>query len=289
MPYCVASFSAVSAIGSLQYVSSSADHSVSSAFSSTPSRVPQRTSRSAYGAWLMLSVPPASATDAWPSRISCAALTTAWKPEPQSRLTVSAGVAIGTPARSATWRARYAASRDVCTTLPKTTQSTCSARALFGAASTALLASTPRSVAVACFSLPPNVPKGVRFAATIHTVRAAMLAKRRRASGTDLGSGRSPTVHTAGLRARPRSRRLTHALTGACTRAAGSRADGRTNGRAGGRAERGTGARGGAQRTATRSRVRTSRSAAHRRHSAVRRSTLLAAAVFTPTAPPWPP
>ena len=35
-----------------------------------------------------------------------APLTTAWKPEPQSRFTVSPGTSLGTPALSDTWRAK---------------------------------------------------------------------------------------------------------------------------------------------------------------------------------------
>ena len=42
--------------------------------------------------------------------------TRASKPEPHRRLTVSAGVSSWAPARRATWRARYAASPDVCAT-----------------------------------------------------------------------------------------------------------------------------------------------------------------------------
>ena len=53
----------------------------------------------------MFSMPPATARRDSPSRIICAADTTDWMPEPQSRLTVSAGVSTGAPALSATWRA----------------------------------------------------------------------------------------------------------------------------------------------------------------------------------------
>ena len=53
----------------------------------------------------MFSMPPASARRDSPRRIICAAETTDWMPEPQSRLTVSAGVSTGTPAFRPTWRA----------------------------------------------------------------------------------------------------------------------------------------------------------------------------------------
>jgi len=54
----------------------------------------------------MLSVPPHSATSASPSMISIAPLTMAWKPEPHSRFSVSAGVSMGSPALRPMWRAR---------------------------------------------------------------------------------------------------------------------------------------------------------------------------------------
>lgn len=36
-----------------------------------------------------------------------------WKPEPQSRLTVKAGISFGTPTRKPTCRAKYAASEEL--------------------------------------------------------------------------------------------------------------------------------------------------------------------------------
>src|SRR5215831_7245938 len=48
-----------------------------------------------YGAWSMFSMPPATATLMLPREISCAAETMACAPEPQTRLTVRAGVVIG--------------------------------------------------------------------------------------------------------------------------------------------------------------------------------------------------
>jgi hypothetical protein len=41
------------------------------------------------------------------SAISCAADTIAWAPEPQTRLTVNAGVVTGKPACTAAWRAGF--------------------------------------------------------------------------------------------------------------------------------------------------------------------------------------
>src|SRR5216683_631170 len=44
----------------------------------------------------MFSMPPANATSTLPSKISCAAETMAWAPEPQTRFTVIAGTETGT-------------------------------------------------------------------------------------------------------------------------------------------------------------------------------------------------
>jgi len=53
----------------------------------------------------MFSEPTARTALASPRRICSAAVTTAWKPEPQRRLSVSAGVSMGSPALRPTWRA----------------------------------------------------------------------------------------------------------------------------------------------------------------------------------------
>ncbi len=60
-------------------------------------RWPQRPFAIRYGAKSMFSMPPATATSRPPSRISCAADTIAWAPEPHTRLTVSAGTDTGSP------------------------------------------------------------------------------------------------------------------------------------------------------------------------------------------------
>mmetsp|Transcript_51653 Transcript_51653/g.135775 ORF Transcript_51653/g.135775 Transcript_51653/m.135775 type:complete len:267 (-) Transcript_51653:14-814(-) len=168
MPWSVARFSAVMPIGVPTCESVRPAHSVSTCCRSMPSFVPKRTCwpYTAIGAWLMLSAPAATPTSASPSAISCATFTTDWKPEPHSRLTLSAGVSISMPDLSATCRAMYAASFDVCDTLPTTTVSTALAGTL-PAASAALVACTARSVALNFVSLPPNAPNAVRFAATM--------------------------------------------------------------------------------------------------------------------------
>jgi hypothetical protein len=58
-----------------------------------------------YGAFDMLSCPPATSTRASPARTACAASITARRPEPHTMLTVSAETPGGTPALSAACRA----------------------------------------------------------------------------------------------------------------------------------------------------------------------------------------
>ncbi len=71
-----------------------------------PSGRPQRAPRMMWGACDIDSVPPASTTCACSVSISSAAVTKAWKPEPQRRLTPSAGTGTGTPDFRPTWRGR---------------------------------------------------------------------------------------------------------------------------------------------------------------------------------------
>ncbi len=103
--YRSARCSAVSAIERPHCGSLRASHSRSSS-GAGPSRRPQRAPRTTCGAWLIDSAPPASTAPASPSRISCAACAIASNPEPHSRLTVTAGTSMGSPALSPTWRAR---------------------------------------------------------------------------------------------------------------------------------------------------------------------------------------
>src|SRR4051812_32233531 len=144
-----------------EWASRSDSQSGSSSGAEGPRRSPQRAPRTTCGAWLMDSVPPARTTRDSPSRTCCAAWMTASKPEPHKRLTVSAGVSIGSPARSPMWRARYGASADVCRTLPKTTWPT-SPRSTPARSIAARAATTPRSVAVKSLRAPPKAPNPVR-------------------------------------------------------------------------------------------------------------------------------
>ena len=73
--------------------SSNPSRSMLSWISALPMRWPQRPLGSRYGARSMFSMPPAIAASMSPSQISCAAEAIACAPEPQTRLTVSAGTA----------------------------------------------------------------------------------------------------------------------------------------------------------------------------------------------------
>ncbi len=108
MSYCAASFSAVWAMVRPQFESRSACQRRSSKYwPASPRRsCPQRAPRTTWGAWLMDSVPPHSVTLDSSRRMSLAPWTMASKPEPHRRFTVRAPDSWGTPARSATWRAR---------------------------------------------------------------------------------------------------------------------------------------------------------------------------------------
>ena len=66
---------------------------VSTSFQS-PMRWPSREPGSTCGARLMLSWPPAMTISLSPSRMACAASITAFRPEPQTALIVSAGTAL---------------------------------------------------------------------------------------------------------------------------------------------------------------------------------------------------
>ena len=70
-----------------------------------PSRKPPRAPRITCGAWLMFSMPPTRHVVASSNPMEWTPLITDWMPEPQRRLTVRAGLSIGTPALSSTWRA----------------------------------------------------------------------------------------------------------------------------------------------------------------------------------------
>src|SRR6266516_3879485 len=90
--YLSARFSAVSAIPSPTYESVRPSQSTSSITGALPKGVPHLSPRVTCGACDIDSAPPTRQACASPRIISCAPLTTAWKPEPQRLLSVSAEV-----------------------------------------------------------------------------------------------------------------------------------------------------------------------------------------------------
>src|SRR5262249_20458932 len=118
--------------------------------------------------------PPATATLMLPSEISCAAETMACAPEPQTRLTVSAGTVTGSPAWTAACRAGFIL-LPACTTLPMTTVSTSSGRSL-ARATAAPIATEPRAGAEISLSEPPKVPIAVRTGSAKTTERCDVMA-----------------------------------------------------------------------------------------------------------------
>src|SRR5215831_15589649 len=127
-----------------------------------------------YGAWSMFSMPPATATLMLPREISWAAETMACAPEPQTRLTVSAGVVTGSPAWTAAWRAGFILV-PAWTTLPMTTVSTSSGR-MFARVTAAVIATEPRVGAGTSLSEPPKVPIAVRTGSAKTTERCDVMA-----------------------------------------------------------------------------------------------------------------
>src|SRR5262249_13626520 len=122
----------------------------------------------------MFSIPPATAASMLPSAISCAAETIACAPDPQTRLTVSAGMVTGRPACTAACRAGFIL-LPACTTLPITTVST-SCGPSFARATAALIATAPRSGAGTSLRLPPKVPTAVRIGSAKTTERCDVMA-----------------------------------------------------------------------------------------------------------------
>ena len=120
-----------------------------------------------YGARSMFSMPPATALSIKPSITSCAALAIACAPEPQTRLTVSAGTSTGTPPLMAACRAGFIL-LPAWITLPMTTVSI-SPGDSFARSSVARTATAPRSTAAISFSVPPYVPMAVRTGEQITT------------------------------------------------------------------------------------------------------------------------
>ncbi len=118
-PYSSATFSAVTPMWHESNGSVSPPTMASTAVVS-PIRWPHRMEGSQYGARLIDSAPPATATSQSPSLMAWAADTMACSPLPHSRLTVRAGVCTGSPPLTAATRDRYMSRASVWITLPKT-------------------------------------------------------------------------------------------------------------------------------------------------------------------------
>ncbi len=135
-------------------------------------RWPQRPFGSRYGPRSMFSIPPAIATSMWPSQISCAADAVAWAPDPQTRLTVSAGTPTGMPPPIAAWRAGFIR-LPAWITLPITTVPT-RAGSSPERCSVSRITTAPNSVAGVSFSAPLKLPIAVRTGWHNTTSRFAM-------------------------------------------------------------------------------------------------------------------
>src|SRR5258707_7492277 len=146
---------------------------MASTTSPLPMRSPSRTRGSRYGALLIDSIPPATATSMSPARIAWSAIITAFRPEPQTLLMVSAATCSGRPPLSAACRAGFCPS-PAETTLPMMHSSTiCGSMPARRTASAT--ARAPSWVAVNPFSAPRNFPVGVRTADTMTDSRTANL------------------------------------------------------------------------------------------------------------------
>ena len=116
----------------------------------------------------MLSMPPAATTSASPSRIWSKPIITALRPEEQTLLTVVAGVRSLKPAFRVACLAG-ACPTPALSTLPMTTSSTRSMGTLADFM-TSNRTVAPNSGAVREARPPPQVPMGVRLAATMTTL-----------------------------------------------------------------------------------------------------------------------
>src|SRR5271165_105413 len=149
--------------------------SIMSTIAASPIRAPQRTPCARYGARLMLSAPPPIAMSVSPSMMVCAADTIAWRPEPHSRFSVSAGVSFATPAPIAATRAKYMSFGSVWITLPNTTCPT-SSPATPARDSASRTTWAPSSVGATSFSPPPKSPIAVRTPETTTTSRCMSIS-----------------------------------------------------------------------------------------------------------------
>src|SRR3954469_1205518 len=143
----------------------------------SPIRYPERAFGSAYGAFVIDSIPPVTTTSTSPARIIESAISTARIEDAHTLLTVSEGTSIGIPPPIAAWRAG-ACPAPACSTWPMITYSTSLPSSPIRS-SPARMTIAPRSVAEWPFRPPPRRPNGVRTAETM-TLRLtrSMLAAR---------------------------------------------------------------------------------------------------------------
>src|SRR3954466_11694838 len=146
---------------------------IESRISALPIRRPSRTRGSRYGALLIDSMPPATATSMSPTRIAWSAIITAFSPEPHTLLIVSAATCSGRPPCSAAWRAGFCPS-PAETTLPMMHSSTIPG-SMPARRTASAMASAPSCCAVNPFSAPRNLPVGVRTAESITDSRTTRL------------------------------------------------------------------------------------------------------------------
>src|SRR5687768_743270 len=125
-------------------------------------RRPSRARGRRYGALLIDSMPPATAISISPSAMPCAASMTAFKPEPQTLLMVSAATSLLNPPASAACRAG-ACPTPADNTLPIMHSST-RAGSMPARVTASRTAIAPNCGACRAFNDPRNFPEGVRTA-----------------------------------------------------------------------------------------------------------------------------
>ena len=119
-----------------------------------------------YGARVIDSTPPATITEASPTAIARAAVTTASRPDAQSRLVVTPGTDTGSPASSADIRATLRLSSPAWLAAPSTTSSTRAGSSPGFRSSSARITTAPRSSGRTPARAPPSRPTGVLTAST---------------------------------------------------------------------------------------------------------------------------
>src|SRR4051794_37191604 len=131
----------------------------------SPIRYPERAFGSAYGAFVIDSIPPVTTTSTSPARIIESAISTARIEDAHTLFTVSAGTSIGSPAATAACRAG-AWPAPAWSTWPMITYST-SLPSRPTRSSAERMTTEPSSVAERFAKPPPRRPNGVRTAETM--------------------------------------------------------------------------------------------------------------------------